>query len=214
MGNTKLFCASWIGWGLQPRPIKWALSPPSRNHHILREAYVVARESDLLKIKPYVDNFLAQRAIRDDIKLSPDRKLILFILTTYRHVYTLECNPELNWIAQQCNCSKRTIQRHIKYLISEGYLLSIKRGRGKPNNFFLTIDFMGAYQAFHCPDFRGNRKSLDKARKQRMSIDGILSRLDDSESALFVTSLIYKNEDIKRTNNYITECPHCGKDVK
>lgn len=166
-----------------------------------------------MKIKPYVDNFLAQRAIRDDAHLSPDKKLILLILTTYRHVYNLECNPELKWIADQCSCSKRTIQRSIKLLMEDGYLLSVKRGRGKPNNFYLALDFIGAYHAFHCPDFKGNKTSLDKARKQKRILDGLLSPQSDTETPVFVTSLIYKNDNRKRINNYATECPHCGKEV-
>ena len=62
---------------------------------------------------------------------NPTRKLIFLKLADHANDNG-ECFPSLNHIAEKCECDRRTVIRHIKWLEENNYL-SVKRGK-RTNN--------------------------------------------------------------------------------
>ena len=92
-------------------------------------------------MRPYVNNFIIEKAIRDDAFLHGEERFLLLILKSYRHVYTLDCNPPLVWLSATFGRSERTVQRVLSRLEKKDYLISIRTGFNKPNHYYFTLDF-------------------------------------------------------------------------
>lgn len=153
------------------------------------------------------------RCVRDDVFLTNDEKLLMMILATYRQVYTLECNPKVDWLAVSMGKSRRSTYTIINTLEDKGYIVSIRRGFNMPSNYYFAHDFKAAFMAYHCPEFTGNKNTLLKASKKKWA-------RKIAETPLFCTTscealdctTIYKKDSIKRTMTYDNDyiCPHCG----
>lgn len=162
-----------------------------------------------MKPKPYVDNFILLKCIRDDSFLTRDERFLMLLLASYRHVHTLECNPKLQWLIDRFGKTARTIQRIVKQLEEKDYLVSIRRGFTKPSNFYFASDFHHAFHAYHCPQFKGNRTTLLKANRKKWALkaQNVVSSYDTKD----VVS-IYKKDKRKRINIRDEFCPHCGQE--
>lgn len=117
-----------------------------------------------------LDNFALLRLIRDDVFLDHEQKLILFMLATYRNVHSCECCPTLERLAINYHRSKRTIQRVLSKLESRLYLISVRRGYGKPANFYFMWDFRDTLEISKSAGFQGDRFCIVKANKKRFAI--------------------------------------------
>lgn len=162
----------------------------------------------MIKTKPYVDNFLIQRVIRNDSFLSHQEKLLLFILSTYRNVYRLSCDPLLKELAADFGRSTRTVQRVLTKVERKRWIFSIRRGKNKPNNYYFAPDLFTAFDALRCPKFKGWKGQLIKVKKICENggfVTSRSSRHDNIVSHPYMKRSTEKTPKIETTNT----CPHC-----
>ena len=163
------------------------------------------------KPKPYVDNFLLEKIIRDDAYLTREERFFLLLLKTYRHVYTLDCNPQMAWLVGGFRKTDRTIRRLVHRLEEKDYLVSVRRGFDYPNHYYFAADFRAALIAYHCPLFQGNKMMLAKANRKRWvvktgqnvqsSSDTQMSTLNNKIDTIRLTKVLYDDT---------YQCPHCS----
>ena len=162
-----------------------------------------------MKTKPYVDNFLLEKIIRDDPFITPDERFFMLMLKAYRHTVTLECNPPLAWIADKVGKSTRTLYRTIANLQEKDYLWSVRRGLQKPNNYYFAADFKAALIAYRCPHFPGCRATILRANRKRWVNQE--KRNGDSVTSGPDTAMSHPNNKSSSKGIFLhTTCPHCG----
>jgi len=156
-----------------------------------------------------VNNFLLGRIIRDDGFISRDERFLLLILASYRHAYTLDCNPPIAWLILRFGRSESTVRRIVKNLEQKDYIVSIRRGMNRPNHYYFATDFKLAFLAYHCPKFQGNKNTLLKANRKRWVVKN--AAFDRSGSVILCDRSLYKEVEIKKLQlldgRYV--CPHC-----
>jgi hypothetical protein len=163
----------------------------------------------VFKTKPYVDNWLLNRIIRDDGYISRDERFLLLILASYRHIYTLDCNPPIAWLITRFGRSESTIRRTVGRLEEKGYLVSIRRGFNLPNHYYFASDFKQAFMVYNCPKFEGQKTPLLKANRKRWALKK--ETFDCSGSVTKDEWSIYKEVEIKKLKLLDGSffCPHC-----
>jgi DNA-binding MarR family transcriptional regulator len=166
-------------------------------------------------IKPYVDNFLIQRVVRDDNFLSHQEKLILFILSTYRNTYHLICDPSLDELAASFGRSTRTVQRVLAKLEKKRWIMSVRRGRKKTNNYYFTPDLFRAFEALQCPRFNGWKSQLQKLQSRCKNGGFVVSKKPRHDTML--SHPYTKRKAFEKNPKTTQTCPHClrhsGKDA-